>query len=804
MSSSATGRARRGLPWLAGCGLAVLWLSLPVGASVQLLLAPALIGLMLAAARFGQGVVARHVVTAAAAFVVVRYVVWRLDSTLPPASDVPGLAFGLVLLAAELWCVAILAVSLLVNADPLRRPTPSAPTDADAPTVDVFIPTYNESTAILAVTVAAALRMDYPAGRKTVWLLDDGGTDQKCSDKDPARAAAARARRRELQRLCSDLGAVYLTRARNEHAKAGNLNNGLLHGQGELVLVLDADHAPFRPFLTLTVGHFAQDPKLFLVQTPHVFLNPDPIEKNLATFGRMPSENEMFYALTQRGLDKWNGSFFCGSAALLRRTALESVGGFSGITITEDCETALDLHARGWTSLYVDTPLIAGLQPETFDSFIGQRSRWCQGMLQILILKNPARRPGLSAIQRLAYLSSMTFWFFPLPRLVFMLAPLVYLVLDVRFFVASFQETLAYSVPYMVAGAILQNHLYGRLRWPWVSELYEYAQGLYLVRAIGAVLLSPRKPTFNVTAKGDAPDHNHVSRLVWPYAAVFCALAGGVVLAGWRAVTDPGTLDVTAVVGGWCLFSAVIAGAALGALAERRQETPWPRLPVARRGILHHAGQALPVAITAASTGDCVAVADGPMPMSLAGAASLVVEPWQAGERLAPVSVNVAAGQGGALLLTWGEPDADMATTVADLVYAEAEAIGRMLQSRRRHKGLVAGTLQMFVWALAGPLRVCAYALGSRKATPAPAEVQSTTEAAQAGGWDSPADVSAALARRIGMRPTVQPLPTAPLRETPPRPVQTPAAAQAALARLVAESAERLARAAAPDRSHVA
>ena len=60
----------------------------------------------------------------------------------------------------------------------------------------------------------------------------------------------------------------------------------------------------------------------------------------------MPSENEMFYSVTQRGLDKWDGSFFCGSAALLRREALDVAGGFSGITITEDCETAFELHAK--------------------------------------------------------------------------------------------------------------------------------------------------------------------------------------------------------------------------------------------------------------------------------------------------------------------------------------------------------------------------------------------------------------------------------------------------------------------------
>ena len=59
----------------------------------------------------------------------------------------------------------------------------------------------------------------------------------------------------------------------------------------------------------------------------------------------MPSENEMFYGIIQRGLDKWNASFFCGSAAVLRREALETTGGFTGISITEDCETALELHA---------------------------------------------------------------------------------------------------------------------------------------------------------------------------------------------------------------------------------------------------------------------------------------------------------------------------------------------------------------------------------------------------------------------------------------------------------------------------
>lgn len=168
--------------------------------------------------------------------------------------------------------------------------------------------------------------MDYPRDKLSVYLLDDGGTDQKCNSDNPVTAHAARARRAELQKLCADLGVHYLTREKNVHAKAGNLNAALPKTSGDLVAVFDADHAPTRDFLVRTVGHFADDPRLFLVQTPHFFLNPDPVERNLSLFEKMPSENEMFYGVIQRGLDKWNAAFFGGSAALLRRALEERAG----------------------------------------------------------------------------------------------------------------------------------------------------------------------------------------------------------------------------------------------------------------------------------------------------------------------------------------------------------------------------------------------------------------------------------------------------------------------------------------------
>lgn len=702
--------------WI-GCGLfAIAMLTQPVSVDTQLNLALSVIAAMVLIWRFGKGNIARQFFLALGSFVVMRYMYWRITSTMPPLSDPLGFAFGCVLLTAELYCVMVLMISMTINVSPFKRKPLEREDDSKLPTVDIFIPTYNEDEYILATTIAAAKSMDYPADKLNVWLLDDGGTDQKCNDKDPEKAQAAQMRRVSLQTLCQQIGAIYLTRKKNEHAKAGNMNNALKVSNGEIVVVFDADHAPFRSFLRETVGHFAKDPRLFLVQTPHVFLNPDPIEKNLKTFDRMPSENEMFYSVTQCGLDKWNGSFFCGSAALLRRSALETVGGFSGITITEDCETALDLHSSGWNSAFVDKPLIAGLQPETFESFIGQRSRWCQGMFQILMLKNPARKKGLSPIQRLCYLSSMTFWFFPIPRLIFMLAPLTYILLDIKIFVSNLDEAIAYTATYIVINLMLQNYLYGKVRWPWVSELYEYLQGVYLFKAIFSVIANPRKPTFNVTAKGLTLDNDHLSGLAWPFFAIWGAMFFGGLVATWRYFFEPGVSNLMIVVGAWNTFNMIIAGAALGAVAERRQPDRHPRLGIDRKGVLDIAGEKYPVAIRDVSAGGCsLQPAEGAdaswIKDGLRG--RLWVEPLGSIVRDETLSLelkHVGTRDGKPLC---GFEFVDILPSeyyvLADLMYADSEALPTFLRSRRKHKSVFAGTGQFIFWGIVEPFRAFAY-----------------------------------------------------------------------------------------------
>ncbi|MGY6705008.1 UDP-forming cellulose synthase catalytic subunit [Roseinatronobacter sp.] len=569
--------------------LALLWLavviplaflaSIPTSTAVQGALGLFAVLLVAALKPFTmKTIVARFALLAIASAIVMRYWSWRLTETLPSSSNPLEFGIAVSLFAVETYAIWVFFVSSFVTADPINRTLPPKVAVQNLPTVDILVPSYNEPIDMLAVTLSAAKNMHYPANKRTVVLCDDGGTDERCNHENPDIAVKARARRKDLQALCAELGIVYSTRARNVHAKAGNMSAALERLNGDLVVVFDADHVPSRDFLARTVGYFVADPKLFLVQTPHFFLNPDPIDRNIGLRDDCPPENEMFYHQGHRGLDRWGGAFFCGSASVLRRAALDDVGGFAGETITEDAETALEIHSKGWKSLYVDHAMIAGLQPETFVTFIEQRGRWAAGMMQLLMLKNPLRRKGMSLSQRLCYLNSMTFWLFPLVRMVFILAPLAYLFFGLHIFVATIEEVLVYMGAYMAISFMVQNALYARVRWPLISELYETAQAPYLSGVVIKTILKPRGAKFNVTAKDEVLIEDYISPLFKPLLFVWVLSLAGVLAAAIRWVMFPGDQTILSIVGGWAVFNFLIVSASLRAVSERQQRRGVPRV----------------------------------------------------------------------------------------------------------------------------------------------------------------------------------------------------------------------------------
>lgn len=575
--------------WMAGWWAAFLLLcavaSIPVSVQAQALLGWGIVSLFMIltpVCKMGTG---RILLICLGGFISLRYILWRSFYTLPDPSSLMDFIPAVALFLCEIYAFCMYMLSLFVIIDPVKRAEVRLPKDPRLlPTVDLFIPTYNEESDILRPTLIAAKEIDYPKEKLRIYLLDDGATLAKRKDPDPIVSYTANLRARENKKLCDELGITYLSRDENKRAKAGNLNFGFHQTSGDLVAVLDADHVPSQDFLSKTVGYFLKDSKLCLVQTPHFFINPDPLEHNLETFSEMPSENEMFYDKVQQGLDKWNAAFFCGSAAVLKRSALAEIGGFEGETITEDCETTLELHARGYKSLYVNTPLIAGLQPENFLSFIGQRSRWAMGMLQIFMLKRPFFKRGLSVPQRLSYLSSNLFWLFSFARLGFIIAPLFYLFFGLKIYDASLLEFIAYTIPHILACIFMGHYLYGQVRWPLMSELYEYVQSLFLCRAAISTVLHPKKPQFSVTEKGEVTEEDHLSPLVTPFLIMFFLVFAGLLATIYRLVFHPEQSGAVLIVGLWNLISFLFVLAGVGVVCEKRQLRKTHRLP--RRSLI--------------------------------------------------------------------------------------------------------------------------------------------------------------------------------------------------------------------------
>jgi cellulose synthase (UDP-forming) len=528
------------------------------------------------------GRVSRLLFITACAWVVIRYMAWRVAS-LPLDNSWVEAVGAILLFLAECYGTLMLLLGLFVNAYPLdRKPTPLPRDKSLWPTVDIYIPTYSEPVSVVMPTLLAAMDIDYPKDKVRVFVLDDGHPRSKNPNTPPDLARELKERSIDLIELCSRHGATWLTREKNEHAKSGNLNAAMAKTQGEFILILDADHVPTKDILKNTMGLLLTDDKLAFVQTPHFFVNPDPVERNLKLFNRIPAENDMFYRSVQKGLDLWNTSFFCGSAAVLRRTAIDEVGGFSYDSITEDASTSVKMHQKGWRSAYLGIPMVAGLQPETFSSFIVQRLRWAMGMMQIFVKQNPLIIRGLTLAQRLSYLSVIVFWLFPFARIIFFLAPLASIFFDMTVYPVGPQFFLAYTLPYLFAVILSSERSFGRVRRIFFSEIYETLQAFYTLPALVATLLRPSAPTFKVTPKGERLDEEFISDLSKPFYFFFAITLVGAVWGIARMYFEPSIRSALALSVGWVAFNLLLLLVSLGVLLEKPQRRARPRIPIGK------------------------------------------------------------------------------------------------------------------------------------------------------------------------------------------------------------------------------
>ncbi|RWR02278.1 hypothetical protein ED28_07815 [[Pantoea] beijingensis] len=503
-----------------------------------------------------------------------RYIYWRATETLHFNSEIEAI-LGTGLFIAELYVWLILILGFLQTSWPLKRTIEPLPDDISLwPSVDVYVPTYNESLSVVRDTVLAAQCIDYPRDKLKIYLLDDG-------------------KRSEFAVFAADAGVGYITREDNSHAKAGNLNHALKITKGELICVFDCDHVATRAFLQATVGPFLKDPRLALLQTPHYFYSPDPFERNLRAARHIPNEGALFYGPVQQGNDNWNATFFCGSCAVIRRSALEEIGGFAVETVTEDAHTALKMQRLGWGSAFLALPLAAGLATERLGLHVIQRTRWARGMTQIFRVDNPLFGRGLTWQQRLCYLNAMLHFQFGLPRVVFLTAPLAYLLFNLNIIHSSASLIFAYVLPHLVMSLYVNSRMNGRFRYTFWGEIYETVMAFHLVIPTLLTMISPKHGKFNVTDKGGLLDVGFFDfNIVRPHVITAILLLIGVTAGIVRAVAhdyfgvDPYVIALNV---GWAIFSLIILMAAIAVARETRQTRKTIRIDVEIPMIIHYA-----------------------------------------------------------------------------------------------------------------------------------------------------------------------------------------------------------------------
>lgn len=546
------------------------WLlaSVPLRWDQQAILGAICIVLAMGIKRFWKTSASTLVLSLLSAFSTFRYAYFRVFETYTYLSfnwaetHIPDLIFVFTLLSAELYAFIILFLGFFQTIRPLNRRPEPLPADTDEwPSVDIYVPTYNEPLDVVRTTVFASLNIDWPADRLNVYILDDG-------------------RRQEFKDFAEACGCHYIIRPDNKHAKAGNINHAMTKTTGEYIAIFDCDHIPTRSFLQVTMGWFLKDRRLGMLQTPHHFYSPDPFERNLGIFRRVPNEGSLFYGVIQDGSDFWNGTFFCGSCAVIRRTALEEVGGIAVETVTEDAHTSLRLQRRKWNTAYIRFPQAAGLATGSLAAHIGQRIRWARGMVQILRTDNPLFGRGLRLAQRLCYLNSMLHFLYAVPRLLFLTSPLVYLLLGYSNIYGYGRAILAYAIPHLALAIVANSRVQGQHRYSFWNEVYETVLAPYILLPTTVALISPKHGKFNVTSKSDRVEDEYFDwRLAAPYVVLLSLNVLGMALGLYRLTKHQASSETLLLNCLWCFMNSIVLAASTAVARESRQRRDTVRIP---------------------------------------------------------------------------------------------------------------------------------------------------------------------------------------------------------------------------------
>lgn len=410
------------------------------------------------------------------------YSVWRLGWTIPLGRGNLPVICWIILTVVEFIGLFELAVFLYEFTKKETRLLPKAD-PASYPDVDVFIFTINEPEDLLAKTIYACKKMKYPeSGKVHIHLCDDG-------------------ERATMQKLADQMGIRYLSRTEHVDAKAGNFNYAMVKTKSPLIAIFDADMMPKENFLTKTVPYFMADKKVGFVQTPQHFYRKDIFQSAFPGKDLPHNEQDYFYQAIQETRNPSNSVILAGSNTLLRRSAVEEIGGLVTGTLTEDFSTGIELQKKGYVGISIKEVLAEGLPPMDFPSLVKQRRRWAKGCIQSGKKTKYLRSTTLSVRQKMNYFSSISYWYSSVKRLIYFLAPMLFCLFGIGVMRCRPWQIIAFWLP-MYIGISLCVYLFsGKIRSLYWTNIYETVLMPFLLPAVLKEVLGFHQKTFDVTAK---------------------------------------------------------------------------------------------------------------------------------------------------------------------------------------------------------------------------------------------------------------------------------------------------------------
>jgi cellulose synthase/poly-beta-1,6-N-acetylglucosamine synthase-like glycosyltransferase len=360
-----------------------------------------------------------HLCWASSVFLFVVYLVyaleWTFDSHLGAASTIGGVLLWLLEVFAALLCCAYLwEICDALGTEHWRRRITSANrpqvADRDLPMVSLHVPAHNEPPDMVIETLRSLLRLDYP--RFEIILIDDNTDDE--------------ALWRPVQAWCSRHGVKFVHLEDWPGYKSGALNYALRRltsPEADVIGVVDSDYQVEPGWLRRCAPPFA-DPWIGFVQSPQDYRG----WTQARYYRRLYYSYKYFFAVSQPSRNEHDGAIFAGTMGLIRRVALDELGGWDEWCITEDAEMSFRLLRAGWSGQHVDRAWGRGIMPLTFEALKGQRYRWCFGGIQLLRMHWRSMVPGrrtrenhLTAGQRWAYLAGAIQWYGDLLSLLFLI-----------------------------------------------------------------------------------------------------------------------------------------------------------------------------------------------------------------------------------------------------------------------------------------------------------------------------------------------------------------------------------------------